>query len=228
MSMCVLFCPFRSYKLIFSKQCRVSHVYIQPCHRLLPCTKLRYNMHYVSSCYLLWSCVFSVHYICDGICKLGSYTCIRFCDWRDIPSFMSKFLGWNVSSYKCNDRTVLLWNFRAVGQKQAELYSLKVEKLDVYKIPFRKFGHILVSQAVTCYGVVYSVYAISVGHVSGCYLLWNCVSSTYYVLAMSQAVTYCIIVTEIVIVSVVMELSPCHPITSLRYGTQCHNWCYVV
>ena len=33
-------------------------------------------------------------------------------------------------AYMCNDRTVLYTNFKAVGQTQAELHSLKVEKVN--------------------------------------------------------------------------------------------------
>ena len=50
--------------------------------------------------------------------------------WRGITSFINELLRQNFQSYKCNDRTVLLPNFKAVGQIQAELHSLKVEKLD--------------------------------------------------------------------------------------------------
>ena len=49
---------------------------------------------------------------------------------RGITLFISELLGRNFQSYKCNDRTVLLPNFKAVGQTQAELHSLKVEKLN--------------------------------------------------------------------------------------------------
>ena len=41
--------------------------------------------------------------------------------------------------YKCNNRLVLLPNFKAVGQTQAELYNLKIGCM--YKTPFHKFGH---------------------------------------------------------------------------------------
>ena len=42
----------------------------------------------------------------------------------------------NFQSYKCNDRTVQLPNFKAIGQTQAELHSLKVEKLYACIRPF--------------------------------------------------------------------------------------------
>ena len=42
----------------------------------------------------------------------------------------------------CTDGTVLLPNFKAVGQTQAELHSLKVKKLDACIRPFCKFSHI--------------------------------------------------------------------------------------
>ena len=58
------------------------------------------------------------------------YTCCILWLWRDITSFVSELLGQNFQSYKCNDRTVLLPNFKAVSQTQVELHSLKVEKLD--------------------------------------------------------------------------------------------------
>ena len=60
---------------------------------------------------------------------------------------MSYYIGQNFHSYKYNDRTALLLNFKAVGQTQSELHNLiiKVEKLDActcsYKTPFHKFGH---------------------------------------------------------------------------------------
>ena len=44
-------------------------------------------------------------------------------------------LGQNFQSYKYNDRTVLLPNFKAGGQTQAELHSVKVENFDVYITP---------------------------------------------------------------------------------------------
>ena len=52
----------------------------------------------------------------------------------------------NVSGIlQCNDRTVLLPNFKAIGQTQAELRSLKVEKSDVCIRPLFKPGAYLVS-----------------------------------------------------------------------------------
>ena len=54
-----------------------------------------------------------------------------------MTSFVSKqLLGRNFQSYKSNDRTVLLPNFKAVGQRHAELHCLKVEKLDACIRPF--------------------------------------------------------------------------------------------
>ena len=50
--------------------------------------------------------------------------------WRGITSFISELSGQTFQSYKSNDRMVLLPNFKAVGQTQTELHSLKVEKLD--------------------------------------------------------------------------------------------------
>ena len=50
--------------------------------------------------------------------------------WSGITSFLSKLLDWNFWSCTGNERTVLLPNFKAVGQTKAELCSLKVEKLD--------------------------------------------------------------------------------------------------
>ena len=44
---------------------------------------------------------------------------------RGITSFINKLLSRTFPSYKCNDRTVLLPNLKAVGQTQAELHSLK-------------------------------------------------------------------------------------------------------
>ena len=54
--------------------------------------------------------------------------------WRDI-TFFSELSGQKFQSYQCNDRTVLLPNFKAIGQTQAELYSLKVEELDACTRP---------------------------------------------------------------------------------------------
>ena len=54
---------------------------------------------------------------------------------RGTTSFISELSGQYFQSYKYNDRTVLLPNFKAVGQTQAELHSLKVEKLDAHKRP---------------------------------------------------------------------------------------------
>ena len=50
--------------------------------------------------------------------------------WRGITSLVSKLLGWNVLSYKYNDRKVLLRTFKAVDPIQAELHILKIKKLD--------------------------------------------------------------------------------------------------
>ena len=47
-----------------------------------------------------------------------------------ITLFISRLLSWNFLSYKSNDKRVLLSNFKVVGQTQAELYSLKVEKFN--------------------------------------------------------------------------------------------------
>ena len=58
------------------------------------------------------------------------YTDLILWLWSSITSFISDLLGQNIQSYKCNDRTVLLPNFKAVGQTQSELHSLKVENLD--------------------------------------------------------------------------------------------------
>ena len=48
--------------------------------------------------------------------------------WRSIPSVVNKLLCPKFQSPKSNDRTVLLSNFKAVGQTQAGLHSLKVKK----------------------------------------------------------------------------------------------------
>ena len=58
------------------------------------------------------------------------YTRLIFQLWRGITSLVSKLLGWNFLSYKYNNRKVLLPIFKAVSSIQAELYILKVEKLD--------------------------------------------------------------------------------------------------
>ena len=47
-----------------------------------------------------------------------------------MTSFLSELLGQNFKSYKCNDRTVLLLHFKALGQTQAELQIPKFEKVD--------------------------------------------------------------------------------------------------
>ena len=65
--------------------------------------------------------------ICDRICEKSL---IHASDFVSITSCISELLGQNFQSYKCNDRIVLLLNFKAVGQTQAELHSLKCEKLD--------------------------------------------------------------------------------------------------
>ena len=48
-----------------------------------------------------------------------------------MTSFISELLGQKFQSYKYNDRTDVLPNFKAVGQTHTELHSLKVEILDV-------------------------------------------------------------------------------------------------
>ena len=54
---------------------------------------------------------------------------------------MSKLLSWNVLSHKYNDRKVLLPNVEAVGQTQAELHIIKVEKLHEHVKPLCESGH---------------------------------------------------------------------------------------
>ena len=74
--------------------------------------------------------------------------------WSGITSFVSELLSWNFLSYKCNDRKVLLSNFKAVGQTHVnvELHSFKVEKLDVCIRPFsHKFGHIIIIVYICVY-----------------------------------------------------------------------------
>ena len=56
---------------------------------------------------------------------LYMHTVLRL--WRCITSFLSELTGQKFQSYKCNDKTVVLPNFKAVRQTQAELHSLKVE-----------------------------------------------------------------------------------------------------
>ena len=72
-------------------------------------------------------------YIPDQKLVLSKHPILQLC--RGKTSFISKLLGWKFQCCKCNDRTVLLLNFKAVDQTQAELHSLKVEKLDVYARP---------------------------------------------------------------------------------------------
>ena len=49
--------------------------------------------------------------------------------WRGITSFVSKLSQQNLLSYKINDEEVLLPNFKALDEIQAELYAR--EKLNV-------------------------------------------------------------------------------------------------
>ena len=61
-----------------------------------------------------------------------------------ITSVISELLDQTFQSYKCNDRTVLLPNFKAVGQTQSELHSLKFEKLDACIRPLLQIrSHVL-------------------------------------------------------------------------------------
>ena len=60
-------------------------------------------------------------------------------EFEVITSVVSELLGRSFLSYKCNDRKVLLPNFKAVGQTQVELqltHVLKVEQLDAPLFPF--------------------------------------------------------------------------------------------
>ena len=68
--------------------------------------------------------------IYDQICKKGVIHASNFVSLKIYNLILSELLGQIFQSYTCNDRTVLLPNFKAVGQTQAELHSLKVEKLD--------------------------------------------------------------------------------------------------
>ena len=47
--------------------------------------------------------------------------------WRSITSFVAILLSQKFLSYTCNDRKVMLPNFKAAGQIQAELHVLKME-----------------------------------------------------------------------------------------------------
>ena len=61
-----------------------------------------------------------------------------------ITLFISELSGQNFQSYKYNDRTVLLLDFKPVDQTQAESQSLKFKKIEcVYNTPFHKFIHII-------------------------------------------------------------------------------------
>ena len=70
--------------------------------------------------------------VCDQICEKGSY--IQASDFVTLKrhNFIYKWaIRLKFLSYKFNDRTVLLPNFKAVGQTQVELKSLIVKKLNV-------------------------------------------------------------------------------------------------
>ena len=81
-----------------------------------------------------WIWIFYVH----------TRTCIWFFNFVKGHNFICKqAIRPKFLTYKYNDRTVVLSNFKAVDPTQAELHSLKVEKLDVctYNTPFHKSGH---------------------------------------------------------------------------------------
>ena len=96
---------------------------------------------------------FTVIHNYDRICKMRSYAHIWF--WKlEVPQlhFVSELLGRTFYRCKCNDRTVLLPNFKAVGQTQAELHSLKVEKLYVYIRPLLQIrSHLWISNHLQWY-----------------------------------------------------------------------------
>ena len=89
-------------------------------------------MEYMASCVWKTSLINNM----TGFAKrvLYTYPIVRLL--CGITLFISKLLSWKFLSYKCNDGKVLLPNFKAVGLTQAELYSLKFEKLDVCIRPF--------------------------------------------------------------------------------------------
>ena len=88
---------------------------------------------------VIWHCVYMWPDLRKGV--LYTHPIVQI--WSGITSFISKLLSWKFLPYKCNDRPVLLPNFKTVGQTPAELHSLKVEKLDAcIRSLFCKFGHI--------------------------------------------------------------------------------------
>ena len=91
------------------------------------------NLVQIQPILLIMPCTYTYIYICDWTCKRGLIHAVDFvtlkrhkfnCKWATYVSDQ------NFQSYKSNDRRVMLPNFKAVGQTQAELHSLKVEKLD--------------------------------------------------------------------------------------------------
>ena len=75
----------------------------------------------------------------DWICK----SLIHTSNLKKHNFILSKLLGQNFQSYRCNDRKVLLPNFKTVDQAQAdELHTLQVEKLEHVSDPFHKSGHL--------------------------------------------------------------------------------------
>ena len=96
----------------------------------------------LTCCYQFWSCMQYVCWkniiICDWICKkvFYIYTYPMLQVWSSITSFNNKILNWNFLWCKYNDRNILLPNFKAVGQTQAEWHSLKSNNWMFYKTLF--------------------------------------------------------------------------------------------
>ena len=119
--------------------------------------------------------------------------------WRGMTSFVSQLLGRNFQSYKSNDRTVLLPNFKAVGQRYAELHSFKAEKLDACIRPFSQIRSQLFPYSGSVFTMILLCYLKMSWYLRLTIISWqSCdVSYTTAILNVMKSTIQCIVITNI-------------------------------